>query len=103
MGLRAYGDYSGSFVDVGFVDTYGMATGVVGYADVSYGYGYWASDLAGIRMRMQMNYDVSLKDSLRSAQEFSFGYYGYYNAMTDTSSNYLILPYELAYFVNTWL
>ena len=24
-------------VDVGFVDTYGMATGVVGYADVSYG------------------------------------------------------------------
>ena len=54
-------------------------------------------------MRMQMNYDVSLKKSLGSAQEFSFGYYGYYNAITDTSSNYLILPYELAYFVNTWL
>ena len=52
MGLRAYGDYAGSFVDVGFVDPYGMATGVVGYADVSYGYGYWASEFSGIRMRI---------------------------------------------------
>jgi hypothetical protein len=102
MGLRAYGDYAGSFADIGFVDNYAMSTGVVGYADVSYGYGYWASDLTGIRMRMQQNYDVSLKDSLGSAQEFSFGY-SYYTAVTDTSTNYLYLPYELAYFVNTWL
>jgi len=35
MGLRSYQDYSGSFVDVGFVDTYAMATGNVGYVDVS--------------------------------------------------------------------
>lgn len=54
-------------------------------------------------MRMQQNYDISLKDSLGSAQEFSFGYYSYYTAVTDTSTNYLYLPYQLAYFVNTWL
>ena len=37
MGLRGYNDYAGSFVDVGFYDTYAMATGTVGYIDVSYG------------------------------------------------------------------
>lgn len=54
-------------------------------------------------MRLQTNYDVSLKDSLSSAQEFGFGYYSYYIAATDTSTNYLYLPYEVANFVNTWL
>jgi hypothetical protein len=102
MGLRSYADYAGSFVDIGFVDNYSMSTGVVGYADVYYGYGYWASDLTGIRMRMQTGYDVSLKDSLGSAQEFNLGY-AYYTAYTDTSTNYLYMPYQMAYFVNTWL
>jgi hypothetical protein len=53
-------------------------------------------------MRMQTGYNVSLKDSLGSAQEFNLGY-AYYTAYTDTSTNYLYMPYQMAYFVNTWL
>ena len=73
MGLRSYNDYAGSFMDVGFADTYAMTTGTVAYVDVSAGYGYWASTLSGIRFRLQTGYDISLNQSMSSVQEFNLG------------------------------
>jgi len=35
MGLRGFNDEADSFVDIGFTDAYSMATGKVGYVDVS--------------------------------------------------------------------
>ena len=98
MGLRSYGDYAGSFMDVGFADTYAMATGTVAYVDVSAGYGYWASTLSGIRFRLQTGYDISLDQSMSSVQEFNLGYYADVSAITSTNQGCIALPYYVSYF-----
>lgn len=90
MGLRQHDDVQGSFIDVGFTDSYGMATGVVGQVDVSAGQGYWASYLTGIRFRMQTTYDLDLEASMRSVEEFNLGVsYGYDGAVKSVEDSFL--------------